>query len=170
MQKDNLHNFVQVSTTLALLVGVALVVYELRQTRDLASSNFQSETLIARIAGFQAVGGESFADAIANVCTSTDSLSAKDLVVLDAYFDQHYFSAGRLNHLEQSGNFGIPLESLLPLYYRKITDIPMGWDWLQVKLETVPITDPRHKFITQVLEEGKAEKCRIPLLEFASDI
>ena len=90
MQKDNLHNFVQVSTTLALLVGVALVVYELRQTRDLASSNFQSETLIARIAGFQAIGGESFADAIANVCTSTDSLSAKDLVVLDAYFDQHY--------------------------------------------------------------------------------
>lgn len=169
MQYEKLNVYIQIATAIALLLGIGLVIYELRQTRDLASSNFQSETLLSRINSAHAVGGEYIADAIANACRSDADLSAKDIVVLGAYFEQLYVQAGRLHHLEASREFGIPVEVLLPFYYKKITDIPLGWDWLQNQFKSVPPTDRRYEFIESVLAEPKSEKCKIPLMEYAND-
>ena len=118
---------------------------------------------------FQVIGGEHFPEAIANACISEANLTPKDLVVLDAYFEQLYMLAARVHHQEIAAEFGIPLDVLLPYYYGKITNIPIGWDWLQNKLELLPPTDQRHVVITSVLATGKSPKCSISLLEIAGN-
>jgi hypothetical protein len=88
VNSQNLANWVQILTGFALIVGLGLVIWELQQTRDVVFAQLTSDGYSDVTQQQTAVMGESAADAIAKACDAPESLTTKDLVVLDAYFGE----------------------------------------------------------------------------------
>jgi hypothetical protein len=83
MRQERLLDAVQLGTLVALLVGVLLVVWELRQTRDIARIQIAaagSEQYSQRV---QAMMGEESAAALARACDTPRELTTEDLIVLE---------------------------------------------------------------------------------------
>jgi hypothetical protein len=86
MNSQTVADWVQIVTGAALLVGLALVVWELSQSRDVATAQLTSDGSDHNQQHFIARMGENSAAALAKACVDPDSLSDEELVVLDAYF------------------------------------------------------------------------------------
>ena len=77
---------VQVVTILALILGVFLVVWELRQTREAARAQVSSDSFAMSAATREAMLGESAAEVLAKACTSPESMTDAEVIVLSMYY------------------------------------------------------------------------------------
>ncbi len=86
--RQNLANWVQILTGLAVVVGLGLVIWELQQTREVVFAQLTSDAYGSVTQQQTTVMGETAADAIAKACDAPESLTTTDLIVLDAYFGE----------------------------------------------------------------------------------
>ena len=77
---------VQLVTALGVLIGIALVIWELQQTRDLARAQLTSDTFDFMMQRHSAVMGEDLADALATACASPEELTLKQKITLEQYY------------------------------------------------------------------------------------
>ena len=86
MDSQKVADWVQIATGVALLVGLGLVVWELSQSRDVATAQLSSDGTDQYLQSAVPRMGENPAAALAKACHDPQSLSDEELVVLDAYF------------------------------------------------------------------------------------
>jgi hypothetical protein len=86
MNTQTVSNWMQVGSSVAVVVGIVLLVFELQQQRELAQAQFIIDTNALRMASDIAVLGEDMGEVMARACFHPDSLSESDLVKLDRYF------------------------------------------------------------------------------------
>lgn len=86
MDSQKVADWVQIATGVALLVGLGLVVWELSQSRDVATAQLSSDGTDQYLQSVVVKMGENPAAAFVKACHDPQSLSDEDLVVLDAYF------------------------------------------------------------------------------------
>lgn len=86
MESQRLLNWIQVITGLAVLLGLALVVWELQQTRTLARVQLYSDSMNAKTDFTAALLGEEPMSVIGKACLEPDSLTLEDASVLLRYF------------------------------------------------------------------------------------
>ncbi len=85
MDLGRLGAIVQLVTGLSVLVGIGLVVYELRQTHEIATADILGQQFAMGVQFDSLVLGEEVAKSLAKACEE-QNLSTEDAVVLRNYF------------------------------------------------------------------------------------
>ena len=86
MTTQELANWVQVFSGIALVVGIVLVTLELQQTKALSRAQLKHDSVSLGIQREIAAMGENTLESLARACTEPDSLTPNDLLVLDRYY------------------------------------------------------------------------------------
>ena len=86
MDSRRITDLVQTITGLAVVLGLALVFWELQQSRDVATAQLTSDGFVQYSNVLAAQMGEALPLAIEKACEEPDSLSGRDLVSLNGYF------------------------------------------------------------------------------------
>ena len=87
MDATKLSNWIQIAATVGILVGIALVVMELRQAKSLAAAQSISEFFTDRGEDLRALMGEDPAQSILKVCQNAPDLTERDLMIVEAGFE-----------------------------------------------------------------------------------
>lgn len=83
---ERLNLWVQIFTSLAVLAGIGVVVWELQQTRSLFKTQMGMEATQSYTEHLSSLFGEDAAKTLEKACFSPDELEGSDLLILDAYF------------------------------------------------------------------------------------
>ena len=114
----------------AIVVGVILVVYELRQTRQLAEAQLLNDFLI-QITGQQtALWGENAADVLVRACED-ENLSKADSLILYTYFQEVLSRSARVHALNDLGFTFFSARPQEKADVELILSFPQGRTWLE---------------------------------------
>ena len=106
MNSGTLNNWVQTITGLAIVLGLALVIWELQQNREATQSQLTTEGWHLINQTNTALLGESPADVLAKACDTPDALTTADFIILDYYFSEIInHRIFRLRSLARRGSF-----------------------------------------------------------------
>ncbi len=129
--RQSQERFVQWATLLSVVVGVVLVVYELRQTREMTLTQLVHETITQiqdeRIARY----GENLGDVLATACLKPKELSPGESFVLDAYFNTQIAIVNRYLIQQRIGGFETDWEGLGRPAVLRVLAFPQGRTWLR---------------------------------------
>ncbi len=123
-------NIIQLVTSLSVLIGLGLVIYELRQTRELTLLQLAQGSMTEMSAEQYAIYGESAAVVLRKACMEPDSLTDDELFVLDAYFRTQVFRVMRFKQQEDIAGFNWGWRSTSESMLRRIVSFPQGKRWL----------------------------------------
>jgi len=117
---EKLGNYVQIVSGIVLILGVVLVVVQLRQTETLTRAQLSADFWSMRINQAIAASGESPMRSYGKLCGSNDLLTIEDVMVLHNLFLQRFFLILQARHVpliagfegndwkqQARGNFGI---------------------------------------------------------------
>ena len=142
MNKQKLSDLVQLLTALTLVAGIALVVWELRQSREFVSVDLVDRTLTEILESRRAKIGEDPLRAYARACNSED-LSIQDKLVLENYFFMQMALVVRINATYQE--FGGSAPSGMKIGARNI-------------LSEVFRLEEGHRFFERFTEQAKSSQ------------
>ena len=104
MNYQSLTNWVQIFTGIAVLVGLGLVVWELRQSREIALAQLTSDFYMMNSQHNSALMGENPAEVIEKACDSPEELTKSEYRVLRSRFGEVLDRMRRSRSIaEQSG-------------------------------------------------------------------
>ena len=112
MDHSKFNNLIQIATSIAVLIGLALVVYELNQTKNLVMTQLTSDGFISGIQSDMAVVGENPAKALAKACMEPEKLTAEDIILLDRLYAARITQVQRVKALQEMAEFGMTWEDL----------------------------------------------------------
>ena len=130
------HDWLQLAASIAVLAGLVLVVFELRQSRAIAEAQIISDSFAIGAANVSTVLGERAADVLARACTAPESMSHEDLVIAKYYYVHRIALVRRLASI--SVGTGVYADSNWREYARNIVlpevfDSAVGRAWWQVE-------------------------------------
>lgn len=94
-------DWIKTISTLAILVGVFLVAYELRQTRELNLAQLASEGMLITSQGRIALWGDEPLETLAKTC-SEEPLSRKEAMFFHFYYAEQFGKARRLKFVQEA--------------------------------------------------------------------
>ena len=97
--------------SLAVIVGLILVIVELRQTKVLVRAQLSSEYNTAWDQRRFTLMGEDAALVVVKVCSNPGTLTMRDVVIYEAMLDDLWGRVWRLRHIEAFADLGIPWEA-----------------------------------------------------------
>lgn len=131
MNNSNLFNVIQLITGLALLIGLVLVFFELRQAKALSLAELSSEGYSEIMSEFRSVMGENPAPVIAKACLEPDKITPDEQVVLTAYYNLKIAHIERLRVLELVAEFGVPWPMLAREQLARVLETEAGRSWFE---------------------------------------
>lgn len=154
--KSKLDTWVQVATAIAVLVGLALVIYELRQTKELtrlqltqaSSDEIQSEQI--------ALLGENGASALRKACLAPETLTDDELFVVHYFFRNRVTRVFRYKEQDDLADFDNNWRAEGGRQLNEIAGYPQGKAWLS----QVNAGDPEIQALVDfVIEAPPVWKC-----------
>lgn len=124
----------QLLTGIAVVAGLMMVFYELRQAKTLALADLLSEAYSETLEDWRAVMGEYPAVALAKACHRPESLTREDMVILDAYYENALTQVSRLRVLENVGHFESHWELAAGSFMSPILRSEYGRWWFEHKI------------------------------------
>ena len=127
---------VQLITALAVVVGVVLVIYELRLTREMTYAQMVQDRIGNSIQETTNVYGENVADALEKACYNPEAISGSDAIVLESYFENQLWEVYRAYALVNIGKFDTEnigsnsFENMASPYVRRILAYQSGRTYL----------------------------------------
>ena len=100
MSSQSLSNWIQLVTATTVVAGIGLVIWELRQSREIATAQLVSDSFAQATNVSTAVFGDKAAETIAKACENPDSLDGSDMTILDAYYRSRVARLGRMDVIE----------------------------------------------------------------------
>ena len=88
MQNERLIIWIQIITGFAVILGLILVIWELRQTREIAVAQQIGDSHNRYSTQLQALMGEESASAVAKACDNPKALTTEDMIVLDYFYTE----------------------------------------------------------------------------------
>ena len=101
-------NWFQIISNVAIIVGLGLVIYELNQSKQLASSQFVRDYNARETSILLAMMGEDPREALAKAALHPVDLTERDVVALDAYYMSIVMGWYNLQFSSQNAGFDIP--------------------------------------------------------------
>lgn len=92
---------IQSITSIAVIAGLGLVVWELQQNREAATAQLTSDGFMYTSAVNQTVMGEDTANVLAKACDNPEDLTRADYYVLDNYYLEILARFRRITFLQQ---------------------------------------------------------------------
>jgi len=101
-------NWFQIISNVAIIFGLGLVVYELNQSKQFASSQFVRDYNVRETSIWLATMGEDPREALAKAALHPVDLNERDVVALDAYYFSIVLGWYNLQLSSQNAGFDIP--------------------------------------------------------------
>lgn len=155
---DRAIDLVQVLTSIAVIIGLGLVVWELQLSRTLTRAQIGSDHFAEQLANRRALLGENPVPAIVKACVSPKELTPAERTIALAHIDLSYDLISRMKILNEVGDFDIPWEEFAADGLRLILGTPIGrYDYETYREsrwdpDLWPIAD-------QILENNEQVKC-----------
>ncbi len=105
MNSQTFNSTVQVITAIAIVIGLGLVIWELRQAREATQSQLSSDAFTIMSDLSTALLGEHPTDVLAKACDAPDTMTRAELILLDQYYFQILSRLMRMRTLSQRGSF-----------------------------------------------------------------
>ena len=155
---SKLADWVQIVSSIVLVAGLALVVSEMRQSKQLAQAQLASDSYNLAVERHLAAMGEDLAKAHTRACDNIESISREDSFVLLHWYLNLVRITTRAREIDQIGSFdnerwqGVARNNL-----RAILSGPGGRRFL----EAHPISrDPEYK---EIIDSIDTKECQILL-------
>jgi len=130
MNKLSVSDWIQITTGLTVLVGVALVIWELNQTRDLVYTQITQDTMSDYSQDNVARYGEGASSALYRACLEPENLQPQDFFVLDAYFRNQISRIMRLKMPGDIAGYDSNWRNSGLYIMNTVLQFPMGKAWL----------------------------------------
>ena len=138
----------------AVIVGVILVVYELRQTRQLAEAQLLTDFLIQLTQQQSSLWGENAADVLVRACEN-ENLSKSDSLILYTYFQEVLSRSQRMHALNDLGFTYYSAKAQEEGDLETILSFPQGRTWL----EGLSIADSLQDTLDSMKEAREQYQC-----------
>ena len=128
---------VQLITGAAVIIGVILVVLELRQTRRLTFSQMSQDRLAGAIEELSKGFGDNLGDVFEKSCLSPEALTVGESLIMNAYFEAQIAQVMRVYTLQ---NYGVGFDTAMANvdwteaaagFVHNIQRFPAGIAWLK---------------------------------------
>ena len=87
MKSERFFDWIQIMTGVAVLIGLGLVVWELRQSQDIAEAQMLTDNFNNNTQLWAAAHGENVAEVLAKACTAPESMTDGEMAAL-SYLNQ----------------------------------------------------------------------------------
>lgn len=124
--KVKLLDLAQLLAALAVFVGLALVIYELRQTQTLARASIMASHWDQVLENERAMLGENPADAMSKICQPLTELTPEERQVVSAMFGIRMSMVERTRLIEEIVDMGVPWEEYAYYHLRTGLAMPIG--------------------------------------------
>lgn len=121
----------QLLTGLAVVAGLLMVFYELRQAKTLALADLLSEAYSETLEDWRTVMGEYPAVALSKACHDPGSLTREERVILNAYYENALTQVSRLQVMENVGDFDSHWELAAGAFMSPILRSEYGRWWFE---------------------------------------
>jgi len=158
MKSENIERLIQVVTAIAVLVGLGLVIWELRQAKSLAFTQIIHANIDNAANHRVAVYGEELRHILSKACFEPDDLDRADAFVLDAYFISRVEVIQRLKVQADIAGFSTPWRLIAQETVREIISFPQGRAWLDSSNSWILAQPDVVEFVGSLLS-GKVEPC-----------
>jgi len=137
MSRDRLSTSVHIATLIALIIGVLLVIWELRITREIARVELMSDASAQYSARIQAMMGEESAASWARACDAPESLTTEDLIILENLHLEILNNLRSTYAIERIATDMVVLDwRNWTSSFRRIFSTPYGrWWWQQLNID-----------------------------------
>ena len=157
MEGTRLFALIQIVTAVAVVLGLVLVAFELRQTREFTRLQMAQDGITMGMSELTARYGENVAEVVARACADGSDLTGSDAVVMDSVFRYQMWWIGRQKQRSVRDLGGVihwEQEGLRRLSY--VAGFPQGLAWL----ETFTSRDPTvQAFIDQAIPDLEPTPC-----------
>lgn len=134
---------------MAIIVGIVLVIWELRQTREITNWQFTHSNITDSSNDLMSLYGESGALVLAKACYNRDNLEKSELVILDSYFRNKILRILKIQFQSEFQAVGPSWKDVSRVYLRDILQFPQGRRFL----ENFASETGQHALSEYVLEE-----------------
>ena len=134
MRASKLNLYLQLFTALAVLIGLGLVIVELRQSHTLARVQLSHDGFAELIADQRSVLGENFSSTLANACRNTQDLSGSENWQLNAWYLTHINQIYRIKQIQVLGQFDYSWQAATTRLLSVILDTEHGRDWFKMHI------------------------------------
>ena len=123
---------IQLLTAMAVVIGVFLVVLELKQTRENAFNEIIQTRMDTVIQETSLVYGENLADVLAKACHQPMTLNEPESLILHNFFTVQMHHATKVRYLEglRATPAGIKWQNFAAPFISRILSYPGGRSWL----------------------------------------
>ncbi|NKB97366.1 MAG: hypothetical protein GKR90_02540 [Pseudomonadales bacterium] len=126
MEEPKLSVWIQLATGIAVLFGLALVIWELNQTRELAIAQRVHDGYSLIIEDARSKLGESFGEVFAKGCVEPSQLTDGEILQLREYFDANLYLIRRMKEIREVGGFDYSWERIARGYVEHWLDSKVG--------------------------------------------
>ena len=157
MESNKIAHWIQVIATVGVLVGIVLVVMELRQAKAMTEAETISQFFAEVAENGRVQMGENPALIISKACSHPSEITDADLVVLEGYFSTRWALADRSFRLEEAAEFDTPWREISSKTLEPVLRLEHGRKWLTHRGLT---RNPDFKeLISQLLAEVENTSC-----------
>ena len=121
--------WLQISSNIAILIGILLVYLEIQQNQTLTRAQLASEGLVMRADKANNLMGESPNIVLEKACLQPNDLTTGDKIVLSQIFQSRMAEAMRSKRIEDESNIGLSYEGGFRYAFRSIFNYEYGRDW-----------------------------------------
>jgi hypothetical protein len=130
-----LDNWVQIATSLAVLIGLALVIVEMRQTHTLSRAEIGAGSFDLLSSRLLSTVGESFAVARAKSCIAPEDLSDSELIELREYYQASVTLINRQMMMRLIGGFNYRWQDSAETELGGMLETQQGRAWFETYKE-----------------------------------
>ena len=128
---SNADRWIQATLTIAVLVGLGLVIWELQQVRTLARAQLTSDSVAINNSIYTSMFGEEAASIVAKACLHPEELTPSEAEILDNYYLANANLLARLAlHSDRDGIYPEGYWQQNMFYLNPILDSHYGREWL----------------------------------------
>ena len=100
MNSSAMNSLIQAVTLIAIIAGVLLVVFELRQSREIARAQLYSDGLTLAVQNDNAIIGENPGLVLAKACFDPEALTPEEKFILQNIYVRQLNTIGRIMRIE----------------------------------------------------------------------
>ena len=168
MDSSKIANWVQTTATVGVIIGIALVVIEMRQAKAMAEAEITAHFFAEIAQNGRAQMGENPAFILSKACLRPSEVTDEELFVLDGYFSTRWSLADRSYRLEMTAEFGLPWQDISRKTLRPVVRLEHGRKWLAQRASFFnPILE--EEVVSEMLKENENTSCEDSLNDLRLD-
>ena len=130
MDSSKIASWVQTTATIGVIIGVALVVIELRQAKALSEAEITAQFFAESAQNSRVQMGDNPAPILSKACLRPEEVTDEELFVLEGYFASRWALANGTYRLEEAADFGYPWQEIVKKILDPVAQMEHGRKWL----------------------------------------